>query len=303
MAVISSANFKYSVEPILNDTFDGQYALYPKQYTEVFDSRTGIKRASHEEPVLYNFGFAPQKPQGDVITYDESGTAGNAKYVYVVYGLAYAITEELMEDGDHMNVLTIQTQALANSMRQTKELVHANVLNNAFNSAIVGYDGQPLLSTAHVNGIAGTQSNTLVNPTPLSQAGLEQLLINMRNAVDGRGLRIDLKPKKLVVPTALQFQAERLLKSVLQSGTTNNDINAVKSIFGLDYFVMTRLSSATNWFIKTDAERGLTTLNRREISTQSMGDFDTGNMRYRSTMRFACGWTDFLGLFGALGTA
>lgn len=303
MAVNSTSNFKYNVEPILNNTFDGTYNAYPKEYTEVFATKTGIQRASHEEPVLYKFGLAAQKGQGDVIQYDDAGTAGNAKYVYAVYSLAFSITEELLEDGDHMGILNTLTEGLAYSMNYTKELSGANVFNNGFNSAIVGYDNQPLFSTQHVNGIAGVQSNTLPNPTPLSQAGLEQLLVNMRKAKDGRNLIISLKAEKLIVPPDLIFQAERLLNTVLQSGTTNNDLNAVKSLYGLKAKQLTRLSSPYNWFIKSDSPRGLMYLDRRPINTQSMGDFDTGNMRYRSTMRYAFGWTDFLGCYGVLGTA
>lgn len=300
---ISTSNFKFNVEPILNETFDGIYNAYPREYTEVFTSKTGIQRAVHEEPVLYQFGLAAQKGQGDVINYDDAGTAGNAKYVYAVYSLAFSLTEELMEDGDHANILDTLVRGLAFSMHYTKELSGANIFNNGFNPANLGYDNQPLFSTQHVNGLSGIQSNTLPNPTPLSQAGLEQILVNIRKAQNGRGMRIALKAMKLVFPPELIFQAERLLSSVLQSGTTNNDVNAVKSLYKLDSQQLTRLSSPYNWFVTTDSPSGLQYLDRRPINTQSIGDFDTGNMRYRSTMRYAFGWTDFLGAFGVQGVA
>lgn len=302
MAVpITTASFRDVVEPNLNVVFDGIYNAYPKEYSEYLNVKQGIKRASHEEPVLFPYAIAPVKQQGAPIASDVSGEAGVARYVYVVYGTSFALTEELMEDGDHIGILKIQTTYLARSMYYTKELVCANVLNNGFNGAYAGYDGQPLFSASHVSGPNSLQSNTLQTATSLSQAGLEQMLSQIRVAKDGRGKIIHLKPQKLLVPPQLWAVAERLTASPLQSGTANNDINAVKNVYGLKWMQVTLLSSPTAWFINTDAPFGLTYLDRRAINTQSLGDFESGNMRYRATMRFAVGFTDPLGAYGTQG--
>lgn len=303
MSVITTNNFKYTAQPIINRTFNGIYNEYKRQYTQVFKTKPAIERASHQEQILFGFDQAVEKNQGDTITYDTAGTAGNANYVFATYSLAFSVTEEMLEDGDHASILNTLTRALAKSMHYTKEVSGANVFNQGFNTAVTGYDSQPLFSTNHNNGPGGSQSNTLPNPTSLSQAGLEQLLINISKFKDGRGLIMELLPEKLVIPPDQRYQATRLLRSILQSGTTNNDLNAVKELDGLEFIVLQRLTSQTNWFVTTNDDFGLTYLDRRPINTQSQGDFDTTNIRYRSTARYAFGFTNWSGCYGVLGGA
>ena len=288
-----SADFRAVVEPILNEVFDGVYDLRDDEFKEVFKVRKGTPRAYHEEPVLYGMGAAPELPDGQPVTYQQGGTLFIKRYVYKVFGLAFALTKVLVEDGDHIRIGKIFSEHLAQSMSETKETRTANVLNRAFNSSYKGGDGVELCSNAHpIRG--GTYSNLLATSAALSQSSLEQMLIDIRNAVDNSGKKIRLKARKLVVPPALQFQAEVLLKSVLRSGQANNDLNPIRSMGLLSEgaAVVSRLTSTTAWFVLTDAQRGLQLMTRRPLEKSMEGDFETDSMRYKSTERYIEGFTD-----------
>ena len=298
--IMRSTQFRSIVEPILNKEFDGVYDQRKDEYKQVFSVEDGIKRAYHEEPVLFGLGAAPELPDGQPVTYDEGGELFVKRYMYNVYGLAFALTRVLVEDGDHIRVGSTYSKHLAQSMTETEETVHANHLNRAFNALYQGGDGAALISASHPV-IGGSQSN-LLTPAALSQTSLEQALITIRQAQDSRGKKIRLTPRQLVISPANIMQAEVLLKSVLRAGTSNNDINPVKSTGMVDKaVVISRMTSSTAWFVQTDARNGMKSLWRRRIEKAMEGDFETDSMRYKSTMRFGSGWTDWRCLFGNAG--
>tara|TARA_R110000868_G_scaffold8513_3_gene44056 strand:- start:2992 stop:3894 length:903 start_codon:yes stop_codon:yes gene_type:complete len=297
-----STDFRSIVEPILNECFDGVYDQRADEWSRVFREEDGIPRNYHEEPVLYGFGAAPQLPDGTPVTYQQGGVLFLKRYVYKVYGLAFALTKVLVEDGDHIRIGQVYARHLAQSLVETKELLSANVLNTAFNSAYPGGDGVSLINTAHPI-VNGSFSNQLSTAAVLSQTSLEQMLIQVRQAVDNNGKKIRLVPRQLVVAPGNIFQAEVLLKSVLRTGSANNDINPVKSIGLLDEgaAVLSRLSSSTAWWVQTDAPEGLKLLMRRRLEKTMEGDFETDSMRYKATERYDVGFTDPRCLYGTPG--
>ena len=299
--IMRSEQFRSIVEPILNQAFDGVYEQRADEYKQVFKEENGTPRAYHEEPVLYGFGAAPKLPDGQPVTYDEGGELYVKRYTYDVYGLAFALTKVLVEDGDHIRIGSTYSKHLAQSMNETLETVTANHLNRAFNSSYKGGDAAALTSASHPV-IGGTQSNVLTSAA-LSQTSLEQAIITIRQAQDSRGKKIRLTPKKLVVHPSNMLQAEVLLKSVLRAGTNNNDLNPIKSSSSLmdSAVVMSRLTSATAWFVQTDAQNGLKVLWRRKMEKGMEGDFETDSTRYKATMRFGSGWTDWRSLYGNAG--
>ena len=297
-----STDFRSIVEPILNESFDGVYDQRADEWSQVFREENGIPRNYHEEPVLYGFGAAPQLPDGTPVSYQQGGVLFLKRYVYQVYGLAFALTKVLVEDGDHVRLGQIYAKHLAQSLVETKELLCANVLNYAFNSSYAGGDGVALNSASHPI-VNGTFSNILATPAALSQTSVEQMLIQIRQAVDNNQKKIRLQPLKLVVAPGNVFQAEVILKSVLRTGTANNDINPVKSI-GLmpeGAAVISRLTSATNWWIQTDAPEGMKLMMRRGLEKTMEGDFETDSMRYKATERYIPGFTDPRGMYGTQG--
>jgi len=301
-APMRSTDFRSIVEPILNECFDGVYDQRADEWSRVFREEDGIPRNYHEEPVLYGFGAAPQLPDGTPVTYQQGGVLFLQRYVYKVYGLAFALTKVLVEDGDHIRIGQVYARHLAQSLVETKELLSANVLNTAFNSAYVGGDGVSLINTAHPI-VNGTFSNQLSTAAVLSQTSLEQMLIQVRQAVDNNQKKIRLVPRQLVVAPGNIFQAEVLLKSVLRTGNANNDINPVKSIGLLDEgaAVLSRLTSSTAWWVQTDAPEGMKLLMRRRLEKTMEGDFETDSMRYKATERYTVGWTDPRAMYGTPG--
>ena len=296
-----STDFRAIVEPILNQAFDGVYDLRQDEFRKVFAVSDGIQRAYHEEPVLYGFGSAPELPDGMPVTYQQGGILFNKRYVYKVFGLAYAMTKVLVEDGDHVRLGSTYAKHLAQSLIETKETKCANELNRAFNGSYVGGDGVALCVTTHPI-VGGTLSNLLTTAAALSQTSLEQMLIQVRQSKDNNGKSIRLNSKKLVVSPSNIFQAEVLLKSVLRAGTNNNDINPVKSMSLIeDTAVLSRLTSPTAWWVTTDAPEGLKWLWRRRLTKSMEGDFETDSMRYKATLRGESGWTDPRCAFGTQG--
>jgi hypothetical protein len=297
-----STDFRSIVEPILNQEFNGIYDQRADEWKAVFDEFTGIPRNYHEEPVLYGFGAAPELPDGMPVTYQSGGVLFINRYVYKVYGLAFALTKVLVEDGDHIRLGQVYARHLAQSLVETKELLCANILNTAFNSSYPGGDGVPLISTAHPI-VNGTFSNQLATSANLSQTSLEQMLIQIRQAVDNNGKKIRLVPRQLVVAPGNIFQAEVLLKSVLRTGNANNDINPVKSIGLLDEgaAVLSRLTNASAFWVQTDAPEGMKLLMRRRLEKTMEGDFETDSMRYKATERYIPGFTDPRAMYGTAG--
>jgi len=299
---MNSTQFRSIVEPIISEEFDGIYEQRADEYKQVFKESRGTPRNYHEEPVLYGFGAAPELPDGTPVTYQSGGVLFIQRYLYKVYGLAFALTKVLVEDGDHIKIGQTYARHLAQSLIETKETLGANILNRAFNGAFLGGDGVSLVSPSHPI-VNGTFSNQLTTAANLSQTSLEQLLIQIRNAVDNNGKRIRLQPKKLVVSPSNVFQAEVLLKSVLRTGTADNDINPVNSMGLLSggQANLSRLTSTTAWWVQTDAPEGLKLLMRRPLEKSMEGDFETDSMRYKATERYVFGWTDPRTVFGTPG--
>ena len=303
MAVpMRSTDFRSIVEPILNEEFDGLYNQRADEWKQVFTERNGIPRNYHEEPVLYGFGAAPELPDGMPVTYQSGGVLFNARYVYKVYGLAFALTKVLVEDGDHISIGQTYAKHLAQSLIETKETLCANILNRAFNGSYAGGDGVSLVNSAHPIA-SGTFSNVLTTAANLSQTSLEQMLIQIRNAIDNNGKRIRLTPQKLVLSPSNVFQGEVLLKSVLRAGTGNNDINPINSMGMIDggQANLSRLTSTTAWWVQTDAKVGLQLMMRRKLEKSMEGDFETDSMRYKATERYIPGWTDWRTVYGTPG--
>ena len=296
------SDFRNIVEPILNQSFDGVYDQRKDEWKQFMNEETGTPRSYHEEVMLYGMGAAPELPDGMAVSYQSGGQLYVARYTYKVYGLAYALTKVLVEDGDHIRIGTTFSKHLAQSMIETKETTMANHLNRAFTAAYVGGDSVCLCSASHPT-VGSTQSNVLSTAAALSQTSLEQMLIQIRKAEDSNGKKIRLTPKKLVVSPDNVFQAEVILKSVLRSGTANNDINAIKStgILSAETAVVSRMTSTTAWFTQTDAPEGLKVLMRRRLEKSMEGDFETDSVRYKATERYGSGWTDWRQLYGTAG--
>lgn len=297
-----SSDFRSIVEPLYNESFDGVYEQRKDEWKQFSREERGINRSYQEEVVLYGMGAAPEIGDGQPVTYQSGGQLYVARCTFKVYGLAYALSKILVEDGDHIRVGNIFSKHLAQSMIETKETVMANHLNRAFTSGYNGGDGVPLISASHPV-IGGNQSNLLASAANLSQTSLEQMLIQIRNAQDSGGKRIRIMPQKLVISPSNVFQAEVILKSALRSGTANNDINAIKSMGMLsgETAVVSRMTSTTAWFVKTDAKNGLKLMMRRNLERSMEGDFETDSVRYKATERFGSFWVDWRDLYGTPG--
>lgn len=301
MAPITTGNHPKLLWPGLNALFGTTYDDIPLQHTEVFEV-TSSDKAYEEDVELTGFGLAPVKTEGGGISYDSHTQGPTTRYTNVTYGLGFIETIEAVEDNLYKQRATSRTKMLARSMRITKETVMANIVNRAFDSNYAGGDGKELLATDHPS-LNGTQSNELAVAADLSEASLEDLFIHIMNATDSRGLRIRLMPKKLIVPSNLTFEAERIVKSNLQNDTANNAINAIKAKGVLPDGVMTwqYLTDTDAWFVKTDAPESLKLFNRRAVSFAKDSDFDTDNFKHKATERYVGGWSDWRGLYGSPG--
>tara|TARA_R100000808_G_C2154775_1_gene166129 strand:+ start:5263 stop:6171 length:909 start_codon:yes stop_codon:yes gene_type:complete len=298
---LNRANFAKLLEPGLNALFGLEYATYPEEWKAVFSSNTSNK-AFEEDVLLEGFGNAPVKTEGSAVAYDNASQQWTARYQHETIALAFAITEENEEDGQYGSLASRYTKALARSVSSTKEIKAANILNNSTTAGYTGGDGVVLLSTSHPSR-AGNQSNTLATAADLTETSLEQVLINIADMKDDRGLRIAAQGTTLIIPTAYVFQAQRLLESAGRVGTADNDINAINSGGYLPngYHVMRRLSDSDAWYVKTDVPDGLKMFQRTPLKKGMEGDFETGNIRYKVRERYSFGWTDWRGIFGSEG--
>lgn len=287
--------------PGLQAIWGNMYKDQPEEHTSVFDVGTSDK-AYEEDQELSGFGLAVAKSEGQSISYDTTANGFLKRYTNVTYGLGFIVTEEAVEDNQYKAQAEKRTKALRRSMRHTKETIAANILNRATDSNYVGGDGKEMLATDHPTQ-NGTQSNELAVAADLSEAALEDIFIQIMNATDTRGLRISLRPRKLIVPPNLAFEAERIVKSALRSGSAENDLNAMKSMGMLPDGIMvwSFLTDTDQWFVKTDAGDGLKLLNRRALSLEKDSDFETGNFKHKATERYVFGWTDWRAMFGSPG--
>ena len=298
---ISRAQLVKELEPGLNALFGLEYKQYVNEAAEVFDTENS-DRAFEEEVMLAGFANAAVKPEGQGVTFDSAQETFTARYTNETIALAFAITEEAIEDNLYDRLASRYTKALARSMANTKQVKGAGVLNNAFSTSYVGGDGKALFATDHPT-LAGSFKNELSTAADLNETSLEQALIDIAAFTDERGLKIAARGTKLVIPSALQFTAERLLKSVGRTGTADNDISAVVSmnVIPQGYVVNHYLTDTDAWFIKTDVPNGLKHFVRAPIKTAMEGDFETGNVRYKARERYSFGWSDWRGVFGSPG--
>ena len=300
---ISRGQLAKELEPGLNALFGLEYKNYENQHSEIFDKESS-DRAFEEEVMLSGFGTAGVKQEGSAVGYDDAQETFTSRYTHETIALAFSITEEAIEDNLYDSLGSRYTKALARSMATTKQVKAANVLNNAFNTAVTGGDAKELCATDHPT-LNGTVSNTLTTAADLNETSLEQSLIDIANMTDERGLKIAAKGVKMIIPSALQFTAERLMKSSQRVGTADNDINAVKSMGMIPqgYVVNNYLTDTDAFFIKTDVPNGMKYFERAALKTAMEGDFDTGNMRYKARERYSFGFSDYRGIFGSPGTA
>lgn len=301
MAITRSQLLK-ELEPGLNALFGLEYDRYDNEHKEIFDEESS-ERAFEEEVMLSGFGQAPVKGEGSAIVYDTAGESFTARYTHETIALAFAITEEAVEDNLYDKLSARYTRALARSMSNTKQVKGASVLNNAFSSSYLGGDGVALISNAHTTVGGGNWSNTLTTAADLNETSLEQALIDISLFIDERGLKVALRGMKLIVPPALQFTVERLLKSEQRTGTADNDINAIKTggYMPQGFCVNHFLTDPDAFFIKTDATNGLKHFVRSPLKTALEGDFETGNVRYKARERYSFGWSDPRAIYGSPG--
>jgi len=299
---ISRSQLVKELEPGLNALFGLEYARYENEHAEIFDTESS-DRAFEEEVMLSGFGSAPVKQEGAGISFDQANETFTARYTHDTIALAFSITEEAIEDNLYDKLAARYTKALARSMSNTKQVKAASVLNNAFSTSQLGGDGVTLCNTAHPI-VAGTFSNRSATDADLNETSLEQALIDIAAFVDERGLKIALQGMKLIVPSNLQFTAERLLQSQLRPGTADNDVNATRSMGMIPqgYVVNHFLTDTDAFFIKTDAPNGFKYFERTPIRTAMEGDFDTGNMRYKARERYSFGFSDPRAVYGSQGS-
>ena len=299
---ISRQQLAKELEPGLNALFGLEYKNYENQHTEIYDIENS-DRAFEEEVMLSGFANAAVKAEGSAVTFDTANEAFTSRYTHETIALAFAITEEAIEDNLYDRIATRYTKALARSMAQTKQIKAANVLNNGFNSSFPGGDGKELFATDHPTQSAGTLANELSTSADLSETSLEQAMIDIAAFKDERGLKIAARGLKLIIPSELQFTAERILKSPARVGTADNDLNALssKGMIPQGYVVNNFLTDTDAFFIKTDVPNGLKMFERAPIKTAMEGDFDTGNVRYKARERYSFGFSDWRGMFGSPG--
>ena len=301
MAITRSQMLKELV-PGLNALFGLEYARYGEEHKEIFEISSS-ERAFEEEVKLSGFGTAPVKSEGGVIAYDNAQEAYTSRYTHETIALGFAVTEEAMEDNLYVSVAQRYTKALARAFANTKQVKGANVLNNAFSASYLGGDGKRLCATDHPLITGGSNSNRPTTGADLNETSLEAAIIQIAGWTDERGLLIAAKPRKLIVPPALQFVATRLLETSLRVATADNDINALKNNGSIPegYTINHWLTDTNAWFLKTDVPNGMKHFVRVAMSTGMDSDFDTGNSRYKARERYSFGVSDPLGVYGSPG--
>jgi hypothetical protein len=301
---ISRSQLLKELLPGLNALFGLEYKTYGEEHKEIYEVESS-ERSFEEETKLSGFAAAPVKNEGAAIAYDNAQEAWTARYNHETIALGFSLTEEAIEDNLYDSLSKRYTKALARAMAYTKQVKGASILNNGFNASYAGGDGKELFSTAHPLTGGGSNPNTFTTPADLNETSLEAAVIQIAAWTDERGLLIAAKPRKLIVPPGLMFVAKRLLDTELRVGTTDNDINALKAMGSIaeGYTVNHFLTDSNAWFLKTDVPNGLKHFVRTPLSNSMDGDFDTGNVRYKSRERYSFGWSDPLGVFGSSGAS
>ena len=299
---ISRAQLLKELLPGLNALFGMEYEKYGEEHAEIYETETS-ERSFEEEVKLSGFSAAPVKDEGSAISYDNAQEAWAARYNHETIALGFSITEEAVEDNLYDSLSSRYTKALARAMSYTKQTKAAAVLNNGFDSNYTGGDGVELFSLAHPLVSGGVNKNEPDTASDLNETSLESTVIRVGGWTDERGLLIAAKPLKLIVPSALQFVATRLMESQGRVATADNDINAIRSMGSVPqgYVINHYLTDTDAWFLKTDVPNGLKHFVRTAMQTSMDGDFDTGNARYKARERYSFGWSDPLGMFGSPG--
>jgi hypothetical protein len=299
---ISRAQLLKELLPGLNALFGMEYARYGEEHKEIYETETS-ERSFEEETKLSGFSAAPVKNEGAAIAYDNAQEAFTARYNHETIALGFSITEEAIEDNLYDSLSSRYTKSLARAMSYTKQVKAASVLNNGFSATYPGGDGKALFATDHPLVSGGVNSNEPATPADLNETSLEAAVIQIAAWTDERGLLIAAKPRKLIVPPALQFVATRLLETELRVGTNDNDINAIKNNGSIPegYTINHFLTDPDAWFLMTDVPNGLKHFIRTPLQNSMDGDFDTGNVRYKARERYSFGWSDPLGAFGSPG--
>lgn len=301
MSIINSGSFAKALWPGVNAWYGKAYSEYPVEWTKLFEQFKST-RQFEEDVGVSSFGLAVVKPEGAPIYYDSERQAFITRYQHVTYALGFIITREIMEDDQYDVVGQRKAQGLAFSMRQSKEIIAANVYNRAFNSSYTGGDGKELLATDHPLFAGGTLANELSTAADLSEASLEQAHIDIAGFTNDRGLLISVRPKALIIPRQLMFEAKRITAPTGRPGTDTNDVNAMKAMGLVPEVVVNHYLTDTDaWFLRTDAPHGMKYFERRGDSFDMDNDFDTENAKYKATARYSFGWTDPRGLFGSPG--
>ena len=299
--VITSSSFAKLLWPGLNSIYGKEYSDYPVEWDKLFEKNTS-DRAYEEDVGLSSFGLASVKNEGAPITYDTERQGFTTRYNHVVYALGFIITREIYEDDQYGKVGAQKAKALARSMRHTKEIVGANVYNRAFDSNYVGGDGVELISASHKNVAGGTWSNKIATAADLSEAALEQAVIDIAGFRDDRGLLIAAKPEKLVVPYQQTFEVKRILGSDGRVGTDLNDPNVLKDMGIFNQVVINHyMTDPDAWFILTNVKDGLKYFERRGDQFEMDNDFDTENAKFKATARYSFGWSDPRAIYGSQG--
>lgn len=304
MSVISTGNHPKSKWPGIHAHFGRSYGQHPLECEQIFDVKDASSMKYEEDVRITGFGLAPQKPETQSTTYTSEAEAGTTRYTHIAYSLGYIVSKEELDDNLYEKVSMTRAEALAFSMRTTKETVSANILNRGFNASYTGGDAKELFATDHPSNV-GSQSNELAVAADLAEASLEDLLIQIMEAKNYEGLQIPLRAKKLIVPPALAFDAERIVKSTLRSGTDFNDLNALKNMGLIPGGVVINhyLTDDDAFFLTTDAPNGLTMFMRKSYEFTKDNDFDTDNAKAKAYERFSVGWSDWLGAFGSPGAS
>ena len=299
---INRAQLVKELEPGLNALFGLEYDRYDNEHSEIFDTESS-ERAFEEEVMLSGFAQAPTKGEGAAVSYDTAQETFTARYTHETIALAFALTEEAIEDNLYDTLSSRYTRALARSMANTKQVKAANVLNNAFSTSYPGGDGKPLLTTDHPTITAGDLANEPSTAADLNETSLENSLIDIAGFKDERGIKVNVQARKLIIPPQLQFVADRVLNSPGRVGTADNDINALKNMGMLPegYTVNHFLTDTDAFFIKTDGPNGMKHFERASMTTGMEGDFETGNVRYKARERYSFGWSDWRGIYGSPG--
>ena len=299
---ISRAQLLKELLPGLNALFGLEYKRYGEEHKEIYETETS-ERSFEEETKLSGFSAAPVKNEGSAVAYDNAQEAWTARYNHETIAMGFSVTEEAMEDNLYDSLSARYTKALARAMAYTKQVKAASILNNGFNNAVTYGDGQALFSIAHPLVSGGTNSNRPATNADLNETSLEAAVIQIAAWTDERGLLIAARPRKLIVPPALQFVATRLLETNLRVGTTDNDINALKNNGSVPegYTINHWLTDVNGWFLTTDVPNGLKHFVRVPLATSMDADFDTGNSRYKARERYSFGVSDPLGVFGSPG--